>query len=143
MVSGSYKESLEARVGIEPTHKGFADPPKPELSTVFAVQFNEVGGNLSEFCPTWAPSSGARDRDCGSRLLIGDNPPVRQKCRSHQSPTQQPYTGWSWQIHSYCPDFPVPMQVRAPRLLPYRQPPNGTSPSWRLHAHVVSVDVAE
>ena len=25
MISAKYKESLEARVGIEPTHKGFAD----------------------------------------------------------------------------------------------------------------------
>lgn len=43
---------LEARVEIEPTHKGFADPAKDNLNTLFRMVAHVSGRDVSEFCPT-------------------------------------------------------------------------------------------
>jgi hypothetical protein len=75
-LSRSYKRNLEARVGIEPTHKGFADPVIRPLSPFYSISDCNPSSILSAFCPPCA-RPGASAMSAGLDIAsIGNAIPV-------------------------------------------------------------------
>jgi len=58
MKSVNSSGNLEARVGIEPTHKGFADLELPRLTSFLSFQKQHSSTRLSDSRPTSAREGG-------------------------------------------------------------------------------------